>query len=331
MKLLKGLVLTMLVSTATIFSMETSFCERDPLTTDGLTSGQTGVKTTGLGTVGDSLGNSQSVGDVVDESTTFADTVGQTSVIALSPVEVSTTILTRLANNDSLDENTSSVLSTVLSSLGKGTKGTVDAITALTELTSGNGEISVGIYTTLRSVLDVLTSEVIGTPIWNVTTTGVITPSSVVSTDFDASKVDSLVDSGSAVGTSQFTVTTSELAAINLSRGISSTVDALSSFTLSTLLKTNISKTAAGNFVESMFRSVDRLETLTNGGTLVDSDDDTGTHGATVDDLSSSVMELGLGTGGNVVTSTSGISRLASTTRGGGQIVDDSDRGHGLS
>jgi len=94
MKVLKGLVLTMLVSTATIFSMDVSSFG-DLLTTDVLKSSQTVAQTTEVGTVGDSL--------LIGESTAFSATVGQTSVVALSPVEVATVILFRIGNNGAID------------------------------------------------------------------------------------------------------------------------------------------------------------------------------------------------------------------------------------
>ena len=248
MKVLKGLVLTMLVSTATIFSMNSSFVDDDSLTTDGLTIDQIGV-------VGDSVVVG-AYGNVVDGSTTFADTVGQSSPIPLTSVEVSTTILTRLANNDSLDKTTRSVVSTVLSSLGKGTNSTEDAITALTGLTSGSELISVGVLNTIQSVLGVLTSDIAGTPTWNVTTTGVITPSGVVFTDLEASGVDSGVILG------EFTVTASEEAAINLSRAITTASDALGLFTLSSLLKASIDTKTAEDTVNVIFATLDRLDAI---------------------------------------------------------------------
>ncbi len=163
MKVLKGLVLTMLVSTATIFAMDTSVSEG---ITDGQTVAKTVAKTAVLGTVGDSLVISADGSIVPNQgvvgSIILADTVDHTSVMALSSTEVAAISLTRLMTEGSVDENTSSVLSTVLSTLGKGTNSTEDAITALTGLTSGSELISVGVLNTIQSVLGVLTSEIAG-------------------------------------------------------------------------------------------------------------------------------------------------------------------------
>jgi len=173
--------------------------------------------------------------------------------------------------------------------LGKGTQGTEDAIAALRGLTTGDSTID----STIQCVLGVLTTEIAGTPIWNVTRTGVITPSSLVLTDLEALEVDSGVISG---GT-QFTVTPSEEAGIILSRGAASSVAALNSFTLSSLLNTKISTSAATRFVDRLFTDMDDLETIANG-TFVDSDGDIGTDdgpvASLVANLSLSFMGLGL-------------------------------------
>ncbi|MEI7493368.1 MAG: hypothetical protein WCJ92_02080 [Alphaproteobacteria bacterium] len=289
MKVLKGLVLTMLVSTATIFAMDASV-DGDSLTTDGLTTGQTGVKTIGLGTVGDSLVISADGGVVHDHgvagSIILADTVDHTSVIALSSTEVAAISLTRLMTEGSVDEKTSSVLSTVLSTLGKGTKGTIDAITALTGLTSGSELISVGVLNTVQSVLGVLTSEIAGVHTWKQTPTGILTA-------YDIGSDVSADSEGSTV----FSLTVNEVVKIEASRSITDLATILNIFNPFTLSATTEQLTSV---IDSVAGTYDAFSSLVGSATsgLVDSDDDTGTHGGTVDDVSSSVMGLGIGTSG---------------------------------
>ena len=251
MKVLKGLVLTMLVSAATIFAMDV-FVEGDLLTT----SGQQVAKITELDTdsivIGANGGITHDHG--VAESIILADTEGQTSDMALSSVEVSIITLSRLMNESGVDKNTSSVIAALIA-LGKGAKVTDDAITVLSGLTSASGVISVGAYTTLQSVLNVLNSKIKGTPKWNVTSAGVITPSGVGSTDLEASP---------------FTVTAGERVAIKLSREISSIAEELNSFTLSTLLKGNISRSDSTRIIEGFYLEIDKLDIVTNGGALDD-------------------------------------------------------------
>ena len=246
MKVLKGLVLTMLVSAATIFAMDV-FVEGDLLTT----SGQQVAKITELDTdsivIGANGGITHDHG--VAESIILADTEGQTSDMALSSVEVSIITLSRLMNESGVDKNTSSVIAALIA-LGKGAKGTDDAITVLSGLTS-----AIGAYTTLQSVLNVLNSKIKGTPKWNVTSAGVITPSGVGSTDLEASP---------------FTVTAGERVAIKLSREISSIAEELNSFTLSTLLKGNISRSDSTRIIEGFYLEIDKLDIVTNGGALDD-------------------------------------------------------------
>ena len=243
MKVLKGLVLTMLVSTATIFAMD-AFDEGDLLTT----SGQQVAKITELDTDSIVIGDDGNItnGRGVAGSITLEVTEGQTSDMALSSVEVFIITLSRLMNE--------SVIAALIA-LGKGAKGTDDAITVLSRLTSASGVISVGAYTTLQSVLNVLTSKIKGTPKWNVTSTGVITPRGVGATDLEASP---------------FTVTAGECVAIELSREISSIAEELNSFTLSALLKGNISRSDSTRIIEGFYLEIDKLDIVTNGGALDD-------------------------------------------------------------
>ena len=251
MKVLKGLVLTMLVSTATIFAMD-AFDEGDLLTT----SGQQVAKITELDTDSIVIGDDGNItnGRGVAGSITLEVTEGQTSDMALSSVEVFIITLSRLMNESGVDKNTGSVIAALIA-LGKGAKGTDDAITVLSRLTSASGVISVGAYTTLQSVLNVLTSKIKGTPKWNVTSTGVITPRGVGATDLEASP---------------FTVTAGECVAIELSREISSIAEELNSFTLSALLKGNISRSDSTRIIEGFYLEIDKLDIVTNGGALDD-------------------------------------------------------------
>lgn len=292
MKVLKGLVLTMLVSTATIIAMDASV-DGNSLTTDGLTIGQTVAKTAVLGTVGDNLVISADGGVVHDHgvagSIILADTVDHTSVIALSSTEVAAISLTRLMTEGSVDENTSSVLSTVLSTLGKGTNSTEDAITALTGLTSGSELISVSVLNTIQSVLGVLTSEIAGVHTWKQTTTGILTAHDIGSEVIAGSE-------GTAVS-SFFTLTKHEVATIELSRLVTDLTTRLNTFNPFTVSATTDQLTSV---MDSVAGAYDALSSLVGSATsgLVDSDDDTGTHGGTVDDVSSSFMGLGIGTSG---------------------------------
>ena len=253
MKVLKGLVLTMLVSTATIFAMD-AFDEGDLLTT----SGQQVAKITELDTDSIVIGDDGNItnGRGVAGSITLEVTEGQTSDMALSSVEVSIITLSRLMNESGVDKNTGSVIAALIA-LGKGAKGTDtdDAITVLSRLTSASGVISVGAYTTLQSVLNVLTGKIKGTPKWNVTSTGVITPRGVGAADLEASP---------------FTVTAGECVAIELSREISSIAEELNSFTLSALLKGNISRSDSTRIIEGFYLEIDKLDIVTNGGALDD-------------------------------------------------------------
>jgi hypothetical protein len=279
MKVLKGLVLTMLVSTATIFAMDTSVSEV-------ITDGQTVAKTAVLGTVGDSLVIRADGGIVHDHgvagSMVLTDTVDHTSVIALSSTEVAAISLTRLMTEGSVEENTSSVLSTVLSTLGKGTNGTEDAITALTGLASGSELISVGVLNTIQSVLGVLTSEIAGVHTWKQTTTGILTAHDIgsdVSADSEGSTV--------------FSLTVNEVAKIELSRLVTDLTTRLNTFNPFTLSATTEQLTSVMDSVAGAYDALSEVDTATSE--LVDSDDDTGD---VVGDLSSSVMGLGIGTSG---------------------------------
>jgi len=282
MKVLKGLVLTMLVSTATIFAMDTSVSE-------GITDGQTVAKTAVLGTVGDSLVISADGGVVHDHgvagSIILADTVDHTSVIALSSTEVAAISLTRLMTEGSVDENTSSVLSTVLGTLGKGTNSTEDAITALTGLTSGSELISVSVLNTIQSVLGVLTSEIAGVHTWKQTTTGILTAHDIGSEVIAGSE-------GTAVS-SFFTLTKHEVATIELSRLVTDLTTKLNTLNPFTLSATTEQITSVIASIAGTYDALSEVDTATSE--FVDSDDDTGD---VVGGLSSSVMGLGIGTSG---------------------------------
>jgi len=292
MKVLKGLVLTMLVSTATIIASVSE--DGAELITDGLTSGQTVGRSTGVGT--DSLVISPDGGvvhahGVAGGSIILADTVDHTSVIALSSTEVAAISLTRLMTEGSVDENTSSVLSTVLSTLGKGTNSAEDAITALTGLTSGSELISVGVLNNIQSVLGVLTSEIAGVHTWKQTTTGILTAHDIGS--------DVSADSEGTAVSSFFTLTKHEVATIELSRLVTDLTTKLNTLNPFTVSATTTIDQLTG-VMDSVAGAYDALSSLVGSATseLVDSDDDTGTHGGTVDDVSSSVMGLGIGKSG---------------------------------
>jgi hypothetical protein len=291
MKVLKGLVLTMLVSTATIIASVSE--DGAELITDGLTSGQTVGRSTGVGT--DSLVIRADGGIVHDHgvagSIILADPVDHTSVIALSSTEVAAISLTRLMTEGSVDENTSSVLSTVLSTLGKGTNSAEDAITALTGLTSGSELISVGVLNTIQSVLGVLTSEIAGVHTWKQTTTGILTAHDIGS--------DVSADSEGTAVSSFFTLTKHEVATIELSRLVTDLTTKLNTLNPFTVSATTTIDQLTG-VMDSVAGAYDALSSLVGSATseLVDSDDDTGTHGGTVDDVSSSVMGLGIGKSG---------------------------------
>lgn len=280
MKVLKGLVLTMLVSTATIIASVSE--DGAKLITDGLTSGQTVGRSTGVGT--DSLVISPDGGvvhahGVAGGSIILADTVDHTSVIALSSTEVAAIRLTRLMTEGSVDKNTSSVLSTVLSTLGKGTNSAEDAITALTGLTSGRELISVGVLNTIQSVLGVLTSEITGVHTWKQTPTGILTA-------YDIGSDVSADSEGSTV----FSLTVNEVVKIEASRSITDLATILNTFNAFTLSATTEQLTSV---IDSVAGTYDALSSLVGSATskLVDSDD-------VVGGLSSSVMGLGIGTSG---------------------------------
>jgi len=292
MKVLKGLVLTMLVSTATIIASVSE--DGAELISDGLTSGQTVGRSTGVGT--DSLVISPDGGvvhahGVAGRSMVLTDTLDHTSVIALSSTEVAAISLTRLMTEGSVDENTSSVLSTVLSTLGKGTNSAEDAITALTGLTSGSELISVGVLNTIQSVLGVLTSEIAGVHTWKQTTTGILTAHDIGS--------DVSADSEGTAVSSFFTLTKHEVATIELSRLVTDLTTKLNTLNPFTVSATTTIDQLTG-VMDSVAGAYDALSSLVGSATseLVDSDDDTGTHGGTVDDVSSSVMGLGIGKSG---------------------------------
>ena len=258
MKVLKGLVLTMLVSTATIFAMDASE-EGVLLITDGLASSQIAAKTTGFDTV----------------------TEGQTSVVALSSREVAAISLKRLITAGGIDENTSFVLSKALSTLGKVANTTEDTITALTGLTTGGG-VSVETYARVQSVVDVLNSEIEGVHTWMQTPNGMLTDRAETGVSSE----------GIVVGTTLFSLTANEVNRIELSRLVADLATKLNGLNIFTLSATTEQLTRVmGNVADTD----DALSSLVGfASELVDSDADTGD----VVDLSLSVMQSDIGTSG---------------------------------
>ena len=137
MKVLKGLVLTMLVSTATIFP---SAFEEDA---QGLNNDST--KPLGISTTGS-----------LDAAIITPDQAVKMS-IELSSTEAAATIRARLIGTEGVGEETSTALSTALNMLGADTSG---AIEILQGLTSGASAFTGSGGSTTQDVLDVLTSEV---------------------------------------------------------------------------------------------------------------------------------------------------------------------------
>jgi len=132
MKVLKGLVLTMLVSTATIF----------PATFEDAEGLNNSFQQSGTGSLHASI--------------IIPDQAVKTS-IALSSTEAAATILARLIGTEGVGEETSTALSTALNMLGADTSGAIEILQGLTSGASaftGSGGI------TIQDVLDVLTSEV---------------------------------------------------------------------------------------------------------------------------------------------------------------------------
>lgn len=132
MKVLKGLVLTMLVSTATIFP--SAFEDAEGLNNF--------FQQSGTGSL--------------HASTIIPDQAVKTS-IALSSTEAAATILARLIGTEGVGEETSTALSTVLNMLDADTSG---AIRILQGLASGGNAFTGSGGSAIQDVLDVLTSEV---------------------------------------------------------------------------------------------------------------------------------------------------------------------------
>jgi hypothetical protein len=283
MKVLKGLVLTMLVSTATIIASVSE--EGTELTTDGLTSDQIVAQTRGIGTVGDSL-EINTDGSIVPNqgvvgSIILTDTVDHTSVMALSSTEVAAISLTRLIGQ--VDTASKATIETVLGLLTtNNVSGAIDVLETgtFTSVDTATGAVNVG------SVSDVLKSEVVGTHTWKQTTTGILTA-------YDIGSDVSAHSEGSTV----FSLTVNEVAKIDLSRLVTDLTTRLNTFNPFTVSATTDQLTSV---MESVAGAYDALSSLVGSATseLVHSDDDKGTHGGTVDDVSSSVMGLGIGTSG---------------------------------
>jgi hypothetical protein len=127
---------------------------------------------------------------------------------------------------------------------------------------------------------------VVGNHTWKQTTTGILTA-------YDIGSDVSAHSEGSTV----FSLTVNEVAKIELSRLVTDLTTGLNTFNPFTV-------SATTDQLKSVMYSVagahDALSSLVGSATseLVHSDDDTGTHGGTVDDVSSSVMGLGIGTSG---------------------------------
>ncbi len=283
MKVLKGLVLTMLVSTATIIASVSE--EGTELTTDGLTSDQIVAQTRGIGTVGDSL-EINTDGSIVPNqgvvgSIILTDTVDHTSVMALSSTEVAAISLARLIGQ--VDTASKATIETVLGLLTtNNVSGAIDVLETgtFTSVDAGTGAVNVG------SVSDVLKSEVVGTHTWKQTTTGILTA-------YDIGSDVSADSEGSTV----FSLTVNEVAKIELSRLVTDLTTRLNTFNPFTVSATTTIDQLT-SVMDSVAGAYDALSSLVGSATseLVDSDDDTGTHGGTVDDVSSSVMRLGIGT-----------------------------------
>jgi hypothetical protein len=94
-----------------------------------------------------------------------------------------------------------------------------------------------------------------------------------------------------------FSLTVNEVAKIDLSRLVTDLTTRLNTFNPFTVSATTDQLTSV---MESVAGAYDALSSLVGSATseLVHSDDDKGTHGGTVDDVSSSVMGLGIGTSG---------------------------------
>jgi len=137
MKVLKGLVLTMLISTATIFP---AAFEEDA---QGLNNDS--IKPLGISTTGS-----------LDAAIITPDQAVKMP-IELSSTEAAATILARLIGTEGVGEETSTALSTALNMLGADTSG---AIEILQGLTSGASAFTGSGGSTIQDVLDVLTSEV---------------------------------------------------------------------------------------------------------------------------------------------------------------------------
>ncbi len=267
MKVLKGLVLTMLVSTATIFAMDASFVEGDLPS-----SGQVAAKTRGGGTGSIVIDGNGVITLGQGGSIILANTEGQTSVVALSSREVAAISLSRLITAGGIDENTSFVLSTALSTLGKGTNSAEDAIAALTGLTTGGG-VSVETYARVQSVVDVLNSEIEGVHTWMQTPNGMLTDRAETGVSSE----------GIVVGTTLFSLTANEVNRIELSRLVADLATKLNGLNIFTLSATTEQLTRVmGNVADTD----DALSSLVGfASELVDSDADTGD----VVDLCSSV------------------------------------------
>lgn len=272
MKVLKGLVLTMLVSTATIIASVSE--DGAELITDGLTSGQTVAKTAVLGTVGDSLVIRADGGIVHDHgvagSIILADTVDHTSVMALSSTEVAAISLTRLIGQ--VDTASKATIETVLGLLTtNNVSGAIDVLETgtFTSVDTATGAVNVG------SVSDVLKSEVVGTHTWKQTTTGILTA-------YDIGSDVSAHSEGSTV----FSLTVNEVAKIELSRLVTDLTTRLNTFNLFTVSATTEQLTSV---IDSVAGTYDAFSSLVGSAT---------SDGGTVDDVSSSVMGLGIGTSG---------------------------------
>ena len=275
MKVLKGLVLTMLVSTATIFAADPSLVEGDLST-----SGKVAAKTTGFDTGSIVIDDN---GVITRNQDVAGDTIDHTSVIPLSSREVAAISLSRLITAGGIDENTSFVLSTALSTLGKGTNSAEDAIAALTGLTTGGG-VSVETYARVQSVVDVLNSEIEGVHTWMQTPNGMLTDRAETGVSPE----------GMVVGTTLFSLTAKEVNTIELSRLVADLATKLETFNPFTL-----SATETEIVMDSMARTYDAINVVNAEADVVD--------------LSSSVMGLG------IVTSSlpAGVAEESNTAEGG--------------
>ena len=234
------------------------------------TSDKVAAKTTGFDTGSIVIDGN---GVITRNQDVAGDTIDRTSVIPLSSREVAAISLKRLITAGGIDENTSFVLSTALSTLGKVTNSTEDTITALTGLTSGSEQISVGVLNTIQSVLDVLTTETLGMRTWMQTPNGMLTDRAETGVSPE----------GIVVGTALFSLTANEVNTIELSRLVADLATKLETFNPFTLSVTTEKLTSVMDSVAGTYDALSSFD-----------DADTGD----VVDLSLSVMQSGIGTNG---------------------------------